>query len=180
MILWIPGRLPGLNELLSGQSSASRGWSAYNSQKQAWAASIAALADSSGITPLGAGYFTYLFVEQNQKRDPSNIVAGGVKILEDAFVKAGILENDGWSQILGFVGYWTKSDRAGCLVHWDLYNMPSKQGMLQLLKKAMENGKAYAGRRDVGNRPCNPPARGARPRGKGSRGKLPFRKKLGS
>ncbi len=34
------------------------------------------------------------------KRDPSNIAAAAAKFIEDGLIKAGVIENDGWKQVL--------------------------------------------------------------------------------
>lgn len=43
----------------------------------------------------------YLWVEKNRKRDKDNI-AFARKFVQDALVKAGVLRNDGWGEIVGF------------------------------------------------------------------------------
>lgn len=45
---------------------------------------------------------TYKFYEQNIKRDLDNISAFAHKVIQDALVKAGTIENDGWKHIKGF------------------------------------------------------------------------------
>lgn len=155
-VLWVPGRLPGLNELLNGKSQARNGWNAYNQTKQRWTASVILLSRVRGLSAVGPGYWSYLCAEPNQKRDPLNIVAGAVKILEDALVKGGLLENDGWADVLGFVGYWVhRREQAGCLLRWHPSELATKQAMLALLDKEMANESAnqasrYSGA-DVGN-----------------------------
>jgi hypothetical protein len=52
-------------------------------------------------------FCTYLFVEPNRRRDPSNIVAGGVKLIEDALQEIEIIENDNWGSVAGFSAHWT-------------------------------------------------------------------------
>jgi hypothetical protein len=132
--LWIPGRLMGLNDIIEQSAGASKGWSKYNATKQKWAGNIALLANAKGIDVIGPNYFTYLFCEPNQKRDPSNIVAGGVKLIEDALQAATLLKNDGWNDILGFTGYWVrKAERVGCLVHWNPDGVVSRETMGVLL-----------------------------------------------
>ena len=42
---------------------------------------------------------------KNRRTDPDNIVFAK-KFIIDGFVKAGILENDGWNQIVGFEEDW--------------------------------------------------------------------------
>lgn len=138
--LWVPARLPGQNELLAGRAHASRGWSEYNSTKQRLAAQVILLARVKGLSSIEPSFFTYLFVEPNRKRDPSNVASGGIKILEDAFVKGGFLENDGWSHVLGIQAHWIcEPNRAGCLVHWGA-ELLTKEAMLLLLEKERENG----------------------------------------
>ena len=44
----------------------------------------------------------YTWTEQNRKRDKDNISSFGRKVIQDALVKGGYLQNDGWSQIEGF------------------------------------------------------------------------------
>ena len=45
---------------------------------------------------------TYKFYELNRKRDLDNISAFAHKVIQDALVKAGTIENDGWKHIKGF------------------------------------------------------------------------------
>ena len=46
-------------------------------------------------------YITYKWYEPNKKRDLDNI-AFAKKFVQDALVTNGILENDGWANIVGF------------------------------------------------------------------------------
>jgi hypothetical protein len=107
--LWIPHKLPGLNELLDAKavmsSSSKRRWSAYNSLKKQWAANLTLLARSQGFQRVDSGYFTYLFIEPNQKRDKSNVIGAGVKLIEDSLVKAELLADDGWKNVLDIRTY---------------------------------------------------------------------------
>jgi Holliday junction resolvase RusA-like endonuclease len=47
-------------------------------------------------------YLKYCFYEPNRKRDKDNISAFAHKVIQDALVKAGVLDNDGWANITGF------------------------------------------------------------------------------
>ena len=47
-------------------------------------------------------YIRYRFYEPNMKRDLDNISAFAHKIIQDALVKAEIIYNDGWKNIVGF------------------------------------------------------------------------------
>lgn len=45
---------------------------------------------------------SYLFVEQNRRRDHDNVSGFFHKVFQDSLVKAGMLENDGWNEIVGY------------------------------------------------------------------------------
>lgn len=47
-------------------------------------------------------HIKYSFFEPNRKRDLDNISAFAHKVIQDALVKGGIIDNDGWKQIVGF------------------------------------------------------------------------------
>lgn len=142
MILRIPGRLPCLNDVISASAARKGKWTAYNELKQKWSGDIALLVRQHQVQPVGPGYFTFLFVEPNRKRDPDNVAAGGIKILLDALVSAEVLAGDGWEQILGFVSYWQVGERPCCLIVWDerqTLSKPAMQGTLE--KEDGENAK---------------------------------------
>lgn len=44
----------------------------------------------------------YTFFEPNKKRDLDNIASFAMKIIQDALVKSGVLQNDGWNNIYAF------------------------------------------------------------------------------
>lgn len=115
--LWIPWRLPKLNELLDARirvytpkGGKSRGGAtrkhvaslpnAYTVMKREWEGCIATLARTRGFSVLpGCWDFTYLFVEPNGRFDPSNISAAAIKFIEDALVKDKRMEGDGWGTV---------------------------------------------------------------------------------
>jgi Holliday junction resolvase RusA-like endonuclease len=45
----------------------------------------------------------YDFFEQNKKRDLDNISSFAHKVIQDSLVKTGVLKNDGWSEIIGYL-----------------------------------------------------------------------------
>lgn len=111
--LWVPGKFPTLNELLEARSRfgkrvgpTGRSWNEYNEIKRTWQHRVALCARAQYIKPVPHAYFTYLFFEENMRRNPSNVVSAAVKIIEDALQKAGIIPNDGWPEVLGFSAYW--------------------------------------------------------------------------
>lgn len=120
--LWIPGPLPGMNDVIKTSNIADFGrhgkrWNAYNELKQRWSREIELYAHQAGFRSLVGCYFTFMFAESNKRRDPDNIVGGGHKIVFDSLVGAGFLPNDGWQHVQGFADYWlVDPDRPGVLV----------------------------------------------------------------
>ena len=101
--------MPNLNDVIeaSGQRfGAQRRSSAYAQLKKKWSGTIMLLARSQGFICREGGHFTYIFHEPNRKRDPSNFIAGGVKLIEDALQDALLLENDGWTHVQGIRVRW--------------------------------------------------------------------------
>lgn len=147
MLLWIAGRLPGLNELVAarmirGRAVNARGkrWSKYSDIKRQCEERIALAAQSQRFVPQGK-HFNYLCVEPNQRRDPSNISAGAVKMIEDALVKAGLLGNDGWSHVEGDTRYYHYSpNEEGVFVVAQECAVLSKNAMLQRLQDYLLKG----------------------------------------
>lgn len=45
----------------------------------------------------------YDFYEPNKKRDLDNISSFAHKVIQDSLVKTGVLKNDGWQEITGFL-----------------------------------------------------------------------------
>ncbi len=102
----MPGQTPGMNDILAAKGNAFRGgYNGYSKLKKQWTDTIGLLAQVQGIKPIESGYFTYLCLERNKQRDPSNVACGAVKIIEDALQEIGVLKNDGWAQMLGYVPY---------------------------------------------------------------------------
>ena len=45
---------------------------------------------------------TYRWYEKDRRRDLDNVSSFGRKVIQDALVKTKVLQNDGWSNIIGF------------------------------------------------------------------------------
>lgn len=139
--LWVPGALPGLNELLDAKSVVARRrgkvvTTAYNDLKASHQQRIALYARIEGLRRLPPVYVTYVFYEVTKRRDPSNVLAGGVKLIEDALVKLGVLRNDGWKDILGLAAYHVhEPGRAGVAVYFDPEGTFSRDWILELEKE---------------------------------------------
>lgn len=128
--LWVPGPLPGMNEIIDAKATVfGRGrkkMSAYTAMKKRWDGVVALHALAQRFQAVESGHFTYLIREPSKRRDPSNVIAGAVKILEDGLQKAGLLPNDGWKQVLGINPVWmVDSDRPGVSLFVTDSPMPS-------------------------------------------------------
>ena len=111
--LWIPGPLPSLNDLIEARTHHGRSvgaggkrWNEYSATKRMLEDRVVFCVRAQHIHPVDAAYFTYVFIENDRRRNPSNIVSAAVKIIEDALQKAGVIKNDGWGEVLGISAYW--------------------------------------------------------------------------
>ncbi len=133
---FVPGKVPSLNELLDAKGGTApkvasiimrhlpkkgkaRGarFDAYNDIKQDWKhRTVSAI--GAPFVRVKACYFAYLVVEQEMRRDPSNICASAIKFIEDGIVEAGVMKDDGWQNVLGIRVHWIhrKGHRPGIYV----------------------------------------------------------------
>ena len=112
-MLWIPGVLPGLNEMLA---LMNRNRHQYNSVKKKIQAEIVYRCMEQGIKPVESASFLFTWVEKGRRRDPDNIVAGR-KFILDALVSGKYLPGDGWRYVLGFEDQWeVRRDEPGVYV----------------------------------------------------------------
>jgi len=144
--LWVPYELPSLNKMMEYAKCRTGGRNVvYNKHKRAHEQMIGLLARSRGFdVPPGAWDYTYLFVEADARRDPSNISSVAVKLIEDALQAAKALENDGWDQVASIHQYFAIAkeigvSRAGVLLHVGAGD-PGKQAMTE---KAQEHDRYH-------------------------------------
>jgi len=102
--LIIRSRLPGLNELIEARShwgrfanKTGKRWNSYSQMKQSFEVIVLWDALACGFNHISSPYVVSgTWVEASRRRDPSNVVAGGLKIVLDALVAGGLLDGDGW------------------------------------------------------------------------------------
>lgn len=116
---FVPGKVPSLNELLEAKGtggsslrsiimrrSPSKGkqrgarFDLYNDIKKDWMRRTTA-ALPAAFQRVDSAYFGYVIVEETLKRDPSNVCSAAIKFIEDGLVKAKVMPNDGWKNVLG-------------------------------------------------------------------------------
>lgn len=95
----IPGRLSGLNEMVN--ANRTNPYKGAKLKKDNERIVMDALRYQRVQPVYEPVYLRFMWVEPNKRRDKDNI-ASAHKYILDALVKMGILENDGWKQILGF------------------------------------------------------------------------------
>lgn len=98
--LVIPLTFPGLNDYINTERSHRQ--KAAKMKKEYQDAVMLFIRSQRMPTFDGPVYMYYTWVEKDRRRDKDNVAAFGRKVIQDAFVKAGVLENDGWANIVGF------------------------------------------------------------------------------
>lgn len=101
MKLTIPGTLPGLNDYIGALDKSRHAGAALKKTAQR-KVEICARTQLRKFRPNGPVWMKYIWYERNRRRDKDNTSSFGRKVIQDALVKARILENDGWAQIEGF------------------------------------------------------------------------------
>jgi hypothetical protein len=100
--LVIPGELPTMNEIINKSKTH---WSKYKKMKETYDSIISYYATQQKIKFFKSVKLEITYCRKNRKVDPDNISAGK-KFIIDGLVQAGVLENDGWSEIKGFKENW--------------------------------------------------------------------------
>ena len=99
--VWIPGRLPGMNEIIDGakcrynRNARGKESSGYQVMKKRFGRHLTNIFRGERIPQMKAVRVHFDWIESpGSNRDPDNIDGGGRKFLLDAMVKAGIIRND--------------------------------------------------------------------------------------
>lgn len=99
--IWIPGRLPGENEIIKAAKSGRGKYNAYGRLKEKWEKYVSDIIKECELEPVKSIFVKIEWVESDRRRDPDNIAAGK-KFVFDGMVRAGLIQNDGWKQIEGW------------------------------------------------------------------------------
>ncbi len=100
--LWIPGRLPGLNEIIAAAKGAGGRGFAYAKMKRELGDTVWATAKAARLQPVVLARLAFRWVEKDRRRDPDNVSSAGRKFILDGLVKAGVLQGDGWAHVAGW------------------------------------------------------------------------------
>lgn len=98
--LIIHGRLPNLNEYIKAERT-NRYIAANMKKKTEEHITSEIISQLNGLHIANMVNMVYTWIEPNKKRDKDNI-AFAKKFIQDALVKNGVLNNDGWKEIDGF------------------------------------------------------------------------------
>ena len=99
--LIIPGRLAGLNDLISAERTHRHAGAKLKKDSDTivrWAIKQ----QLRVYRPKPPVRLAYHYYEPNKRRDKDNIAAFAHKIVQDALVNEGIIHNDGWDYVQGF------------------------------------------------------------------------------
>ncbi len=99
--LVIPGVLPNLNDYIAAERIHRQKGAAMKRQTE----QVVILCARSQLRRAhfdGPVVMRYTWYEPNRRRDKDNISSFGRKCIQDALVRAGVLKNDGWAEIVGF------------------------------------------------------------------------------
>jgi hypothetical protein len=96
--LWIPGQLPGMNEILAAAKSGHGRGNAYARMKAEWGDVVWALAKQARLTPVNAAAVSFDWREKDRRRDLDNIAAAA-KFVLDGLVLSGALLGDGQTHV---------------------------------------------------------------------------------
>lgn len=99
--LIITGRLPGLNDLINAERT-NKYIAAQMKKRDMELVGWCAKRYLNGWKAYAPVVMHYRWYEPNTRRDKDNVSSYGRKIIQDALVVGGYLENDGWKQIVGF------------------------------------------------------------------------------
>jgi hypothetical protein len=110
-----------MNEMIAAAKSGRGKGNAYARMKSKWTNDIAIHVKAARIRPVPRAHIRFIWHETSRQRNPDN-VAAGQKFCIDGLVVAKVLENDGWSQIVGFTHAWEVSAKPGVMV--SLFSSP--------------------------------------------------------
>lgn len=97
----IEGRLKGLNEYIGACRANAKGGGHLKRKEQDWCC-LCIKNRMRGVHLINPVIIHYQWYEPNRKRDLDNIAGFGHKVIQDALVECGVLENDGWKEVVGF------------------------------------------------------------------------------
>lgn len=101
-LLTIPGKLCGLNDYISAERT-NRNKGAKMKADNGNIVAVAIRQCMMGVHIENPVFMEYKWVEPNRRRDLDNVSSFGRKVIQDALVESGVLKDDGWKYVVGFL-----------------------------------------------------------------------------
>lgn len=108
--LTIPGRMPGLNEYTAATREHRQRGASLKRQHEAtvlWNIK----AQLRGVKFTQPVFLVFTFYERDRRRDHDNVSSFARKIIQDALVKSGVLQDDGWNHVTGYLDFFEVDKR---------------------------------------------------------------------
>lgn len=99
---FIPGRLPGFNEIITSAKIRKGRGSRYEREKREITFCLCSIIKAEKVSKFRKCRIGFRWVEPDRRRDIDNISAGKKYIL-DALVWAGVIADDSWKCVRGFL-----------------------------------------------------------------------------
>lgn len=100
--LTIPGRLPGLNEYT--ETTRRNRYQGAQMKKTSQHTVLWCIKSQLRNRPIKKPVFLlFTFYERDRRRDHDNVSSFARKVIQDALVTAGVLHDDGWNYITGYL-----------------------------------------------------------------------------
>lgn len=96
----IRGSLPGLNEYINAERTNR--YKGAELKSRAESIVLHSLRSLGKWRAEGPVYMVYHWYCEDRRKDKDNISSFGRKVIQDALVRARIIKNDGWNDIIGF------------------------------------------------------------------------------
>jgi hypothetical protein len=116
--------LPGLNEMIAAAKGSGGRGAGYARLKRDWTEAVWAEAKRQRVPAFPRRVvLEFTWHEQDRRRDPDNVAAGGRKLVLDGLVLAGVLKGDGWRYIQAWTDRFdVRPERAGVAVQLHHYD----------------------------------------------------------
>lgn len=101
---FIPCLLPSTNEIINANRRSKYDGARQKKETQS-VVCMAIRASNARPVEKYPVFIDITWYEPNRKRDPDNI-AGAKKYILDAMQEAGIIRNDGWSEVAGYADFY--------------------------------------------------------------------------
>lgn len=100
-LLTIPGTLPNLNDYIAAERT-NRHKGAKMKADNGNIVAVAIRQCLRGVRIEKPVFMEYTWIEPSRRRDKDNISSFGRKVIQDALVQCGVLQDDGWKYVVGF------------------------------------------------------------------------------